>query len=165
MIQTLFRNKDAVFQEENLPIHTAETLHLWFEEHEGELQHLPWPTQSPGLNIIEPLWSVLETRVRNRFLPPTSVKQHEDVLQEEWYKIPLETVQNVYESIPRMTAAVLKAKVVRYHNNEEMCKVSVVPPLFGPTPVCTVTCSIFQLKPFDRNGLDVVSESKWQANR
>jgi hypothetical protein len=46
----------------------------------------------------------------NRFPPPTSLKQHEDVLQEEWYKIPLKTVQNLYETIPRRTAAVLKAK-------------------------------------------------------
>jgi hypothetical protein len=30
-----------------------------FEEHEGELQHLPWPAQLPHFNIIEPLWSVL----------------------------------------------------------------------------------------------------------
>jgi hypothetical protein len=48
--------------------------------------------------------------VRNRFPTPTSLKQLEDVLQEEWYKIPLETVQYFYESIPRMTAAILKAK-------------------------------------------------------
>jgi hypothetical protein len=27
----------------------------------------------------------LETRVRNRFPPPKSLKQLEDVLQEEWY--------------------------------------------------------------------------------
>jgi hypothetical protein len=49
--------------------------------------------------------------VRNRFPPPTSLKQPEDVLQEELYKIPLQTVQNMYESIPRKTASVLKAKV------------------------------------------------------
>jgi hypothetical protein len=61
------------------------------------------------LNITESLWSVLESRVRNRFPPPASLKQPEDVLQEEWYKILLETVQNLYESISR-TAAVLKAK-------------------------------------------------------
>jgi hypothetical protein len=48
--------------------------------------------------------------MRNIFPPPTSLKQLEDVLQEEWYKIPLESVQNLYESIPRRTAAVLKTK-------------------------------------------------------
>jgi hypothetical protein len=78
-----------------------------FEEHEDELQHLPWPAQLPDLNFIEPLWSVLETRVRNRFPPPTSLKQLEYVLQDEWYKIPLETVQNLYEPIPRRTVVLL----------------------------------------------------------
>jgi hypothetical protein len=54
MIQTLFPNNDA-------PIYTAGTVQSVFEEHEGELQNLPWPAQSPDFNIIEPLWSVLET--------------------------------------------------------------------------------------------------------
>jgi transposase len=35
------------------------------------------------LNNIEALWSVLETKVRNRFPPPTSLKELEDALQEE----------------------------------------------------------------------------------
>jgi hypothetical protein len=52
----------------------------------------------------------LESRVKNRLPPPTYLKQLEGVLQEEWYKTPLQTVQNLYESIPRRTAAVLKAK-------------------------------------------------------
>jgi hypothetical protein len=50
--------------------------------------------------------------VRNRFPSLISLKQLEDDLQEEWYKIPLETVQKLYESIQRITAAILKAKVV-----------------------------------------------------
>jgi hypothetical protein len=49
--------------------------------------------------------------VGNRFPSPTSLKQLEDVVQEELYYIPLETVQNLYESIPRRIAALLKAKV------------------------------------------------------
>jgi hypothetical protein len=60
----------------------------------------------PYFNIIKPFWSVLETRVRNRFPPPTSLKQPEDVLKEEWDKIPLETIQNLYEVIPRRIAGV-----------------------------------------------------------
>jgi hypothetical protein len=62
------------------------------------------------LNIIEPLWSVLETRVRDRSPPPTSLKQFEDVPREKWFKILLETVQNLYKPIPRRIAAVLKAE-------------------------------------------------------
>jgi hypothetical protein len=48
--------------------------------------------------------------VRKRFPPPTSLKQLEDVLQEEWYIILPETVQALYESIPKGTADVLKSK-------------------------------------------------------
>jgi hypothetical protein len=127
IIQTLFPSNDAVFQDDNAPIHTPGTDQSLLEKHEGELQHLPWSAYSPDLNIIEPLCSVLETRVRNRFPPPTTLKQL-DVLQKEWYKIPLETVQNLYESIPRQ-------KVVQHQINEEVCRVSVVFPLFCPTPV------------------------------
>jgi hypothetical protein len=48
--------------------------------------------------------------VRNRFPPPTSLNQLGDVLEEEWYNIPVETVQNLYDPIPRKIAAVLKEK-------------------------------------------------------
>jgi hypothetical protein len=81
MIQTLFPNH-------------AGTVQSWLEEHEGELQHLPW--------------TVSEIKVRYRFPLPTSLKQLEDVFQEEWYRISLETLQNLYEPLSR-TAAVLKA--------------------------------------------------------
>jgi hypothetical protein len=94
MIQTLFPNSDAVFYHDSALINTAGTGQSWFEQHESELQHLPWPTPSPDLKVIEPLWSVLETTMRNRFPLPTSLKQVEDVFQEECYKILLETVQN-----------------------------------------------------------------------
>jgi hypothetical protein len=62
------------------------------------------------LNLTEPLWSVLETRVRNIFPAPNSVKHFEDALQEELYNISLEIVRNLYESIPRRSAAVSKAE-------------------------------------------------------
>jgi hypothetical protein len=108
MIQTLFLN-NAMFQDDNVPLHTVVTVRSWSDEHEDGLQHLSWPAQSPDLNITEPLWSVLETVVVNRFPPPMSLKQLEGVLQ-EWYKIPLETVQNLYKSILRRIAVVLRAK-------------------------------------------------------
>jgi hypothetical protein len=82
--------------------------------------------------------------VRNRLPPPTSLKEFEDVLQEQVYKIPLETVQNLYESIPRMTAAIVKAtggprrKIYTQNNGNtthNLHILSVVFPLFCSTPV------------------------------
>jgi hypothetical protein len=108
MIQTLFSNSDTI-SKKTVPHSHSWNYSIMVLRDEGELQHPPWPAQSPGFSIIEPLWLVLETRVRSRFPHPTSLKQFEDVLQEEWYKIPLHTVRNLDESIPR-TAVVLKAK-------------------------------------------------------
>ena len=46
----------------------------WFEELEDALQHLLLLAQSPNLNIIVQVWSVLQSRLRSRF-PPSSLKQ------------------------------------------------------------------------------------------
>jgi hypothetical protein len=118
------------------PINTAETVQSWFQEHKGKLQHLPWPAQSPDLNITEPLWSVLEARVRTRFPASTSLKKLEDVLQEEWYKISIETVQTCTVPFQEGLRLYWRQKMVQHHINKEMCAVSIVFPLFCPPPAC-----------------------------
>jgi len=81
--------------------YTARSVHSWIEEHEYALQHLPRPEQSPDLIIIKSLWSDSESTVWSRFPLLSSLKQIQDVLHEDWCIIPLETIQNVRESIPR----------------------------------------------------------------
>jgi len=76
MVHMMFRNSDLIFQDDNSPIHIARTVKSWFEEHEDALQHVPWPAQLPVLYITESLWSVWESKVRNRFPPPSSLKSN-----------------------------------------------------------------------------------------
>ena len=104
--QMLFNN-NAIFQDDNSPIHIARSVQSCFEEHEDVLQHLPWPAKSPHLNTTG-LWSVLESRLRSR-LPHSSFTQLADVLHEQWYSIPLQNIQKLYQSIPRRIQAVLHA--------------------------------------------------------
>jgi len=54
MIQMLFPNNDAVFQDDSSPIHTTRRIKSWFEEHENSLRHLPLPAQSPPLTLKSP---------------------------------------------------------------------------------------------------------------
>jgi len=90
MVQVLHPNSDGIFQDDDSPIHTARSVLSLFEDHEyAALQHL-WLAHLPNLNINEPLRSVLESRVRSRF-PLLSLKR----LEEAWYNIPLETIQNL----------------------------------------------------------------------
>jgi hypothetical protein len=79
-------------------------------------------------------WPVLETRLRKRSTSPPSLNQLEDILQKEWYTIPLQTLQNLYEFIPRRSAALLKQKMAQRNISKQICTVSVVLQLFGPTP-------------------------------
>jgi hypothetical protein len=89
----MFPDNNAGFQDDSSPIHAARSVHSWFEEREDALQHLLWPAQSPDWNIIEPLRSIVESRARSWLFPPSSLQQLEDVFQDEWYSIPLETIQ------------------------------------------------------------------------
>ena len=41
MVQTLFPNNEAIFQYDNLPIHTARSVRSQLEEHADALQHPP----------------------------------------------------------------------------------------------------------------------------
>ena len=67
-------------------------------------QHLLCVSTVAQLKILSNHCSVLESRVRSRF-PPRSLKH----VKEEWYSIPLETVQNLHESIPRRIQAMIQA--------------------------------------------------------
>jgi len=103
----MFPNNDAVSEDGSSPVHTTRIVDSWFADHEDALQHLPRPAQSP--DILKPLWSVLESGVRSRFPPPPSLKQLKDVLNEVLCNIALETVHNLYQSMPRRIQAVLQA--------------------------------------------------------
>jgi hypothetical protein len=103
----MFTNYNAFFQDGSSPILSARSVQSRFDKYEDALQHLPWSAQLPDLNVIETPWSVLESRVRSRLPSPSSVKQLEDVLLEKQRSITLATVQNLCESIPRRTQAVI----------------------------------------------------------
>jgi len=60
MVQVLFPNSDAIFQDDSLPTHTARSVQSCFEEQEDTFHHLLWLAQTPNLNIVELLVSFRE---------------------------------------------------------------------------------------------------------
>ncbi|GFU64159.1 transposable element Tcb1 transposase [Trichonephila clavipes] len=102
-VQTSFPGECPLYQNDNAPIHTAK-----IAEHEGEVDHLYWPPQSPDLNIIEHLWRYLESKLRARFPPPSTISVLETALHEEWLHIPLQVVHDLYASIPRRILSVIQ---------------------------------------------------------
>ncbi|GFT53088.1 transposable element Tcb1 transposase [Trichonephila clavipes] len=109
-VQTPFPGECPLYQDDNAPIHTAKIVQEWFAEHEGEVGHLDWPPQSPDLNIMEHLWGYLESKLRARFPPPSTISALETALHEEWLHIPLQVVHDLYASIPRRIQSVIQSK-------------------------------------------------------
>ncbi|KAF8294848.1 hypothetical protein DL93DRAFT_2068458 [Clavulina sp. PMI_390] len=62
------------------------------------------------MNIIEHVWSILEAAIRRRKPLPNNEDQLWLALEEEWYRIPVETIRNLYRSVPARLEALRKAK-------------------------------------------------------
>ncbi|GFV83049.1 transposable element Tc1 transposase [Trichonephila clavipes] len=108
--QTSFPGECPLYQDDNAHIHTAKIVQEWFAEHDGEVGHLDRPPQSPDLNIIEHLRGYLESKLRTRFPPPSTISALETALHEEWLHIPLQVVHDLHASIPRRIQSVIQSK-------------------------------------------------------
>jgi len=104
VVQVFFPKNDAIFQDDDSPIHRARSVQAWFEEHEDALQHLLWLAQLPNLNIIESLWPVSESRVKSRFPAIISQATRRRVIQYS-----TRDYSELKESIPGRIQAVLQA--------------------------------------------------------
>ena len=67
-----------------------------------------WHSQSPDLNIIENMWSILKEKVSKVF--PKTADELWNVVQKEWYGIDDNVINNLYKSIPERINAILKNK-------------------------------------------------------
>jgi len=112
---------DEIFRDDSSPIHTARSVHSWLEEHEGALQHLPWAAQLPDFSIIVPVWSVVKSRVRSCYPPPSSLKQLEDDFREELYSIPLGLFRTYMSLFQEGYKLYYRQMVAKLRINNEMC--------------------------------------------
>lgn len=81
-------------------MHTAQCIETWFNEHDDYIRNLHRPaTLSPDLNIIDPMWDILENKVRGKFPLPATVKELASALVEEWNKFDINDVHDLYLSI------------------------------------------------------------------
>ena len=67
-----------------------------------------WPAQSPDLNIIENMWSILKYRVSKYFT--RSKEELWDTVCREWYSIDNDIVKKLYESIPKRLTEIYSSK-------------------------------------------------------
>lgn len=100
--------QDLIFQQDNDPKHTSKDAQAWFGGRNISL--LSWPAQSPDLNPIENLWSLLKRKIGERPEAPKGILELWSVVQEEWSKINLGYCRALIDSMPNRCKAVIRAR-------------------------------------------------------
>lgn len=105
-VHKLGLSRRYVFQQDNDPKHTSSIAKNFFKE--KKLRVLEWPPQSPDLNPIENLWSIVDNKLK--ITERTNKNSFFRMLCNEWNKIDVQTTKKLVESMPRRLKAVLDAK-------------------------------------------------------
>lgn len=95
-----------IFQQDNAPAHKSK--HSIAFINNQNLKLLDWPANSPDLNPIENIWSVLKNAVEKR--SPKTFEELERVAVEEWDKIEQQTIRKTIKSMSRRIDQVLERK-------------------------------------------------------
>uniref|UniRef100_A0AAZ3P3Y7 Tc1-like transposase DDE domain-containing protein n=1 Tax=Oncorhynchus tshawytscha TaxID=74940 RepID=A0AAZ3P3Y7_ONCTS len=104
-IQEQFGDKQCLSQHDGVPCHKAKVIIKWLGEQNIDIL-CPWPGNSPDLNPIVNLWSILKRRVDKQ--KPTNSDKLRALIMQEWAAISQDVAQKLIDSMPGWIAEVLK---------------------------------------------------------
>jgi len=94
-----------MFQQDNDPKHTAIVIRDFI--HNERIPMLDnWPGQSPDLNPIENLWSILNSRIADRRC--RSLDELFEVVKTAWEQLPVDLLTTLADSMPNRIEAVIR---------------------------------------------------------
>jgi hypothetical protein len=105
-IAKLFGHNNMIFQQDNDPKHTSKVARDYFEAYDYNV--LEWRNQSPDLNPIQNLWSILDQKLMHR--RPNTEEQLFDLIKTQWNNLSVDILNTLVESMPNRCQAVIDAR-------------------------------------------------------
>ena len=100
----------SIFMQDGAPCHTAKKVQQWFDDHPW-VTLLPWAPQSPDMNIIENLWTLLKQEVAK--LPAaTNREELKERILSAWKNLGRrrDALKNLCDSMPRRVSALVQSR-------------------------------------------------------
>jgi len=86
------------FQQDYASIHTANGTTEWLLD--NGIHTLEWAPKSPDMNPVENVWGILVRRIYEGGRQYQNVAQLKVAIEEAWEDLPIETLQNLVNSMP-----------------------------------------------------------------
>jgi DDE superfamily endonuclease len=103
--RTLQSHPSLIFQHDNAPIHTAKKVKSWIQA--KGITVMDWPAQSPDINPMENLWSVLKQNVQKT--GPKNLQELRDSIEKEWSLIGHNYLWTLIKSMPERMKRIIEA--------------------------------------------------------
>ena len=95
----------TTFQQDSAPCHKSKAVMQWFQT--KDVNVLNWPENSPDLNLIKNLWTMIKQKVSRS--NPGSLEEQKQIIKEVWCKhIDQSLCKNLSDSMPRRIQNVIK---------------------------------------------------------
>lgn len=99
--------KAEIFMQDGAPCHRSKVVKEWLDNCAVDY-FKDWPGNSPDLNPIENLWSLMKNRLQS--IDTSSVTKLKAAILKVWEELPSELIHNLADSVPRRAQEVILRK-------------------------------------------------------